>query len=77
MAGNLQRVMRIMQLHRSVDWERIWTYFHECSWTETVKTNRYVVLQDILHTNESLHKIRLVDLPLCGHCGEPDRSNIE
>jgi hypothetical protein len=32
----------------------------------------YVVIQDILPTNERLHKIRLLDSSLCSHCGEPD-----
>jgi hypothetical protein len=71
LAGNPPRVMRIMQLHPSEDWERIWTNLHECS-TEAVKINWYVVIQDILPTNERLHKIRLVDSPLCGQCGELD-----
>jgi len=71
-AGNPPRVMRIMQLHPSADWERIWTNLHECWTTEAVKINWYVVIQDITPTNERLHKIRLVDSLLCGHCGEQD-----
>jgi len=61
-----------MQLHPSADWERIWTNLHECWTTEAVKINWYMVIQDTLPTNERLHKIRLVDSPLCGHRGEPD-----
>lgn len=34
--------------------------------------NWYVVIHDILPTIERLHKIRLVDSPLCSHCGDPD-----
>ena len=45
---------------------------HECGTTEAVKINWHVVIQDILPTNERLHEIRLVDSPLCRHCGEPD-----
>ena len=30
------------------------------------------MIHDILPTNVRLHKIRLADSPLCGHCGEPD-----
>jgi len=71
-ADNPPRVMRIMQLHPSADWERICTNLHECWTTEAVKINRYVVIQDILPTNKRLHKIRLVDSPRCGLCGEPD-----
>jgi len=71
-AGNTPRVMRIMQLYPSADWERIWTKLHECWTTEAVKINWYMVIQDILPTNERLHKIRLIDSPLCGHCAEPD-----
>jgi len=71
-AANPPRVLRIMQLHPSADWKRIWTNLHECWTTEAVKINSYVVRQDILPTNERLHKIRLVDSPLCGHFGEPD-----
>ena len=69
---NPPRVMRIMHLHLSADFERIWTNLHECWTTEAVNINWYVVIQDILSTNERLHQIRLVDSPLCGHCGEPD-----
>ena len=75
-AGNSLRVMRIMQLHSSADWERIWTNLHECLTTETVKINWYVMIQDTLPTDEHLHKIRLVDSPLCGHCGEPDTAQL-
>ena len=71
-ADNSPRVMRIMQRNPSADWERIWNNLHECWTTEVVKMNWYVVIQDILPTNERLHKIRLVDSPLCGNCGEPD-----
>ena len=71
-AGNLPRVMRIMQLRPSADWERVWTNLHECRTTEAVKINWYVVIQDTLSTDERLYRIRLVDSPLCGHCGEPD-----
>ena len=71
-AGNPPRVMRIIQLYPSANWERICTNLHECWTTEAVKINWYMVIQDILPTNERLHKIRLVESPLCGHCGEPD-----
>jgi len=71
-AGNPPRVMRIMHLHPSADWERIRTNSHEFWTMETVKINWYVVIHDILSTNERVHKIRLVDSPRCGHCGEPD-----
>jgi len=71
-AGNPPRVIRIIQLYTSADWERIWTNLHECWTTEEVKINLYMVIQDILPTNERLHKFRLVDSPLCGHCGEAD-----
>jgi len=71
-AGNPSYLMSILQLYTSADWERIWTNLHECWNTETVKINWYMVKEDILPTNERLHKIRLVDSPVCGHCGEPD-----
>ena len=71
-AGNPPRVMCIMQLHPSADWERILTNLHACWTTKAVNIDWYVMIQDILSTNERLHKIRLVDSPLCGHCGEPD-----
>jgi hypothetical protein len=71
-AGNPPYVMRKMQLLPSADWKRIWTNLHECWTTKAVKINWYVVLPDILPTNERVHKIRLVDSSLCGHCGEPD-----
>jgi len=70
--GNPPRVMHIMKLYPSAGWERIWTNLHECWTTEAVKINWYMVIQDILPTNERLHKIRQVDSPLCGHCGQPD-----
>ena len=70
-AGDTPRVMRIMKLHPPADWERIWSNLHECWTNETITMNWYVVVQDILPTNERLHKIRLVDSPLCWKCGEP------
>jgi len=71
-AGNPPRVMRIMQLHPSADWERIWNKVHACWTTEVIRLNWYVVIQDILTTYPRLHKIRLVGSTLCCHCGEPD-----
>jgi hypothetical protein len=71
-ASNPPRVMRIIQLYPSADWERIWTNLHECWTTEAIKINWCMVIHDILPTNERLHKIQLVGSPLCGHCGEPN-----
>ena len=71
-AGNPPRLMRIMQILPSADWERIWTNLNKCWATEAVTINWYVVIHDILPTNGRLHKIRLVDSTLCGHCREQD-----
>jgi hypothetical protein len=46
-AGNPPRVMRIIQLYPSANWERIWTNLHECRTTEAVTINWYMVIQDI------------------------------
>jgi hypothetical protein len=43
--GNPPRVMRIIQLYPSADWERIWTNLHECWMTEAVKINWYIVIR--------------------------------
>jgi hypothetical protein len=68
-AGNQPRVMRIIQLHPSADWERIWINLHECWMTEADKVTWYMVIHDILPTNELLQKIRLVASPLSRQCG--------
>jgi hypothetical protein len=71
-AGNPPRLMRILKFLPSANWERIWANLHACWSTEAVKSNWYLVIQDIMPTNERLHKIRLVDSPLCRKCGELD-----
>jgi hypothetical protein len=45
---------------------------HNCCTTEAVKVTWYMVIQDILPTNERLYKIRLADSPLCRQCGALD-----
>jgi hypothetical protein len=56
-AGNPPRVMRIIPLYPSADWERKWTNLHECCTTEAVKINWCMVIQDILPTNVVIQDI--------------------
>jgi hypothetical protein len=70
-AGSPPRVMRILQLYPAAHWKRIWFILH--NWTsEAVKVTWYMVIQDILPTNERLYKMRLAGSPLCRQCGALD-----
>jgi hypothetical protein len=71
-AGTPPRVMRILQLYPAAHWERIWINLHNCWTTESVKLTWYMVIRDILPTNERLYKIQLADSPLCRQCGALD-----
>jgi len=51
---------------------RVWKYLHTVWVWEEIASMCYVVIHDIVPTNERLHVIRLVDSDLCRHCGRRD-----
>ena len=66
------REMIFIQNRPTMNWTRVWHNLHT-SWVwETIKSNWFTVIHEIIPTNESLSAIRLVDTDLCSQCERPD-----
>lgn len=66
MAENVLREMRIIQIHPTTDWARIWENLHATWASDNKKALWYKVIHDILTTHEPLHAIELSDIAQCG-----------
>jgi hypothetical protein len=72
MAAKEPREVRIMLLHPSKDWPKLWHNLHTAPITEEMKSVWFTVIHYIIPTNERLAKIHLTDTMLCKYCGQPD-----
>ena len=66
------REMRITQLHSDTQWMQVWKKLHTAWVSEEIAPMWYIVVHDIVPTNERLHTIRLVESDRCRHCGRGD-----
>jgi hypothetical protein len=65
MAGFAPRDMRIVVRYPAVEWNRVWCNLH-MTWTaDTIKTMWFLVIHDLIPTNERLHKINLRTTASC------------
>jgi acetone carboxylase gamma subunit len=63
------REMRITQLHPDTQWMQVWKNLHLAWMSEKIASMWYIVVHDIVPTNERLHEIWLVQSDRCGLCG--------
>ena len=54
------------------DWHRIWSNLHAAWVPDTLRSQWYMAIHDILPTKERLHRIALADTAHCIHCGQLD-----
>jgi hypothetical protein len=74
MAGAAPQEMRIVTRHPTVDWNLVWRNLH-LTWTsDTIKAMWYLVIHDLMPTNERLNRINLKATAVCDVCGALDTS---
>jgi hypothetical protein len=66
--------MRIVTRNSMVVWSRVWKNLHMAWVPDTVKTMWFLLIHDILPTNERLSNIKLAATAACDMCGEVDTS---
>jgi len=64
--------MRIAQIHPDTSWNRVWQNLHSVWTSEKIKEVWYMVIHDVISTNDRLAKIRLRASNLCTVCGRTD-----
>jgi len=58
----------------NLDWEAIYLIPHVVTLDTKTKIFQYKLLNRIIYTNKSLHKVKLTDSPLCSFCNISDES---
>jgi hypothetical protein len=72
MAGLAPREMRIVVQYTTVEWDRVWISMRPGPLTLHIKAMWFLVIYDLLPTNERLHRINLTETSICNVCGEED-----
>jgi hypothetical protein len=69
-----RRTMEMWVIQKSpyTDWDRVWRNVHASCWSEAVQSARYLVIHDLIPTNERLATIHMVDSDTCRQCGRPE-----
>jgi hypothetical protein len=71
-AATPARPCRVEMLHPNIDWQRVWSNLHAAWVPDTVQSQWYMAIHDILPTKERLHRIALAHTAHCTHCGHLD-----
>jgi hypothetical protein len=71
-AGSVICDMRIVTRNPAVVWSRVWKNLHMAWVSDLVKSVWFLVIHDVLPTNERLSKINLAETAACDRCGEVD-----
>jgi hypothetical protein len=66
------RELRVIQLRPTIKWTRIWHNLHIVWISEHIKSTWYLVIHEIIPTNERLYAIRLTDNDRCSQCERLD-----
>ena len=64
--------MRITKLWPNTDWNTVWKNIHCTPIPGRTKAAWYKAINDILPTNERLHKIGMSPTDMCSNCGMHD-----
>jgi hypothetical protein len=64
--------MRITVKHPATSWVRVWSNLQHAPISDRLKSTWYVVIHEIVPTNERLAAIHLADTESCTHCGKTD-----
>jgi hypothetical protein len=71
-AATPARSCRVEMLRPNVDWHRIWSNLHAAWVPDTVRSQWYMAVHDILPTKDRLHRTALAHTAHCTHCGQID-----
>jgi len=58
--------------HPNQNWIQIWRNLHDARIPETICSNRYNTIHDIIPTKRRLHRIALTNTDRCAKCGKMD-----
>jgi hypothetical protein len=72
-AGSTPREMRIVMRYSTVEWDQVWINLHTTWASDNIKVMWFLVIHDLLPTNERLHRINLTETSKCKVCGEDTR----
>jgi hypothetical protein len=64
--------MRITDKHPAIQWANVWTNIHHPAMSDSIKSAWYVVMHEILPTNERLAAKRIRDTDSCIWCDRLD-----
>jgi hypothetical protein len=71
-AGSTPRKMRIVMKYPTVEWHRAWINLHTTWASDSIKAMWFLVIHDLVPTNERLHRINLKVTLRCKVCVEED-----
>ena len=61
-----------MTQHPATPWPKVWRNLHAVSSSEDIKSIWFMVIHDLIPTNDRLAKIQHSESNQCPHCGQPD-----
>jgi hypothetical protein len=64
--------MRVVQKSPNTDWDRVWRNLHASCLSEAVQSAWYLVIHELIPTNERLAAMHLVESDTCRQCGRPE-----
>jgi hypothetical protein len=67
-----RRQMRITDKHPTIQWANVWTNIHHPAFSDSIKSTWYVVVHDIVPTNERLAVKRITDIDRRTQCDRLD-----
>jgi hypothetical protein len=71
-AATTARPCRVETQHPNINWNGIWNNLHTAWIPDTVRSQWYLVLHELLPTKERLHETALADTHRCTTCGQVD-----
>jgi len=66
------RDVRVMTKHPTTQWSKVWANLHTVWASEELKAAWFMVIHDLIPTNDRLAKIRRSNTNTCQHCGRVD-----
>jgi hypothetical protein len=71
-AMNSHMMIRIQSKRPEVPWPLVWKNIHTRTLPQKITTTWYVIIHDVVSTNQRLHVIQLRQTDTCDHCQQTD-----
>ena len=65
-------VIRVVRKNPDVNWKRVWTNLHTAWISDVQRSTRYMVIHDLIPTNDRLAAIKLTETNRCSTCDAID-----